>query len=84
MDIYPISQLLYDLGMGRVAPEDLHPVRPEVAKRYELDDEAVAALSQRDLPALWSWGIHPLLLMQWALATGVEIDSWLSQWETSP
>jgi hypothetical protein len=76
MDWYPVAQLLYDLSRGKVDPEQVTSLPSALIAEYGLDPEAVRALRDRDVRALADSGLPPLLLMQWALAQGIDLAGW--------
>jgi hypothetical protein len=63
---YRLCKLLHELDRPTVGERFLAG-DPTLYQEYGLKEEEVAALRTKQADALWRLGVHPLLLMQWAL-----------------
>lgn len=73
MSLYQVSRLFVGLArdmdfVGRFAQN-----KDEILKDYDLTGEEVEAIKNVDLPKLYRMGVHPLLLMGFSAAHGINL-----------
>ena len=72
MTAYRLQQYLYD-QLGRWSSQPGEAVDIEA---YELDPAELEAVAGNDIGALYTLGVHPVLLNAWCRATGFTRDQY--------
>ena len=68
MSVYEVQRLIHDLNIRPGVVERFRESPDELLAEYALEDAERTALLQGDAAALWSMGVHPLLMLHYARA----------------
>jgi hypothetical protein len=70
VSLYQLQQCVYDYLRTLEAVEAGSPVPPLSTSGYDLSDEEVRALKTGDVGAMYSMGIHPVIINGYCRAMG--------------
>ena len=71
MSLYDVQRLIHQLNTNAALTERFREAPQTVLADYALDDAERAALVDGDVAALWTMGVHPLLMLHYARARQV-------------
>jgi hypothetical protein len=71
MGLYDVQHVIHDLNVNTALTERFREAPREVLAAYALEDAERAALVDGDVAALWTMGVHPLLMLHYARARQV-------------
>ncbi|HWO42489.1 MAG TPA: aromatic ring-opening dioxygenase subunit LigA [Candidatus Eisenbacteria bacterium] len=76
MSLYQLQKLIYQVNRDRAARERYREDPAAFARDYELTDEERRAVLDLDIRALYTLGVHPLLLRPFTLLHRVSNDDY--------
>jgi Aromatic-ring-opening dioxygenase LigAB, LigA subunit len=71
MGLYDVERVIHDMNVNAALTERFREAPQAVLADYALDDSERAALVDGDVAALWTMGVHPLLMLHYARARRV-------------
>ena len=71
MGLYDVQRVIHDMNVNAALTERFREAPREVLADYALDESERAALVDGDVAALWTMGVHPLLMLHFARARRV-------------
>jgi len=71
MSLYDVEHVIHDMNVNAALTERFREEPQAFLAGYALDDSERAALVDGDVAALWTMGVHPLLMLHYARARRV-------------
>ena len=71
MGLYDVQRVIHDMNVNATLTERFRETPQAVLADYALDEPERAALVDGDIAALWTMGVHPLLMLHYARARRV-------------
>jgi hypothetical protein len=68
MSLYETQRLIHTLNVDQAQTERFRADAAAVMAEYDLDETERTALAEGDAAALWSMGVHPLLMLHFCCA----------------
>ena len=79
MSLYQVQKLLFNLHNNLELRERYHSSPNEIVRDYKLDQPELQALGDQNIASLYTMGVNPWLLFQFAHMIGVQTGDYLKQ-----